>query len=189
MSDTVGTDYGFVICRVRSRSDVHVIENALRGTTNVYSGGVTLPFDEPTIGQLTKVLKARWPGVEVKHTDVSREAQERGMSEADVLQQLSLVVLYIPDDGTGASFEVFADNIQVYLPFSHKPPAHHAALHRVWEYLDLFERELSCVTFDVPQRRVLDLARDLDSVKNKYELLHRSNGGDGDGPPKWWKLW
>lgn len=192
MSNTSGPDYGFVMCRLKSRADVIALENALCGKTNVYTTGVTLPFDDGTITQLVAAFKQRWPAVEIKPRDIKQTAIDRDMTEMEVLQSLSLVELYVPNDGTGAFFEVFADTLLISIPYSHKAPRIDCALHRVWEYLDMVEREVSCVTFDPQHRRVLDLGRDFDGVKTKYELLAqqsaRPNGRDGRSS-QWWKLW
>lgn len=190
MSQTAGSDYGFVLCRLNSRDDVTALENALCGKTNVYTTGVTLPFDNSVIEQMMAVMRARWPGVRIEPRDVRRTAEERGMTEMEVIQSLSLVEMFVPNDGTDAYFEIFTDNALVSIPYAHRAPRLDAALLRVWEYLEALERELSCVTFDPQHRRVISLERDFETVKAKYAYLaERSAQVDGGRPSKWWKLW
>lgn len=192
MNDMAGTDYGFVMCRLRSRADINSLENALCGKTNVYTTGVTLPFDEETIDRMKTSFRERWPGVQIHPRDVAQTAVERDMTEVDVRQTLSLVELFVPNDGTDAYFEVFADNMLVSIPYSHKAPRVDAALRRVWEYLEMFEHDLGCVTFDPQHRRVVDLSLDFDGVKDKYQYLaaRSARAEEGEGrSSRWWKLW
>ncbi len=190
MSQTAGSDYGFVLCRLRSRDDVTALENALCGKTNVYTTEVTLPFDSAVIERMEAVMRDRWPGVQIEPRDVRRTAEERGMTEMEVIQSLSLVEMFVPNDGTDAYFEIFADNALVSIPYGHRPPRMDAALLRVWEYLEALEQELSCVTFDPQHRRVITLTKDFEVVKTKYAYLaERSAEVDGGRPSRWWKLW
>lgn len=190
MNELAGPDYGFVLCRLRSREDVTALENALCGKTNVYTTGVTLPFDDAVIERMGSAMRSRWPGVKIEPCDIRRTAEERGISEAEVVQTLTLVKLFVPDDGTDAYFEVFADHAQVSIPYGHRPPRVEPALKRVWEYLEALEYDLGCVTFDPQQRRVISLARDFDSVKTKYEFLAvRSAASDAGRSRRWWKPW
>lgn len=190
MSESPGPDYGFVLCRLRTRDDVSALENALCGKTNVYTTGVTLPFDDGVIDRLGTVMRERWPGVQIEPCDIPRIARERGMSEAEVVQSMTLVELFVPGDGTDAYFEVFADHAQVSIPYGHRPPRVDVALLRVWEYLEALEHHLDCVTFDPQLRRVLALGRDFDTVKTRYEYLAvRSAAGDNGRARRWWKPW
>lgn len=190
MSQTAGSDYGFVLCRLKSRDDVTALENALCGKTNVYTDGVTLPFDNGVIEQMCTVMRDRWPGVQIQPRDVRRTAEERGMTELEVRQSLSLVEMFVPNDGTDAYFEVFEDNALVSIPYAHRPPRLDIALQRVWEYLEALELELACVTFDPQHRRVIALGKDFNAVRTKYSYLaERSAELDGGRPSRWWKLW
>lgn len=190
MTQTAGSDYGFVLCRLRSRGDVTALENALCGKTNQYTTGVTLPFDDDIIDRMGGLMLRRWPGVQIQPRDVPGTAEQRCMSETEVRQTLSLVEMFVPSDGTDAYFEVFSDSAHVSIPYAHRPPRLESALQRVWEYLEALEQELACVTFDSQLLRVIDLRKDYPHVRDKYSYLaDRSAEADGGRTGRWWKLW
>lgn len=190
MSQAVGSDYGFVLCRLPSRGKVPLLENALCGKTNEYTRDLTLPFDDEIIERMGGLMLRRWPGVQIEPRDVPRTARERGMTELEVRQTLSVIEMFVPNDGTDAYFEVYSDSAHVSIPFGHRPPRLETALHRVREYLEALEQELECVTFDSQLKRVIDLERDYPAVREKYvALAERSAQVDGGRTSRWWKLW
>ena len=155
--------------------------------------GMPDPQKDATKKELAKQLQLINPALEAFPFDYAEIAKLMKITEEEARTQYRHIELNAEDDGNGIQITLYDDTATLTIPYWHKAEKARAVWREAWQYLDCLERQGGLSTYDPQLGRMLNLASDMDEVRQQYGAVVGATEQavqEMTEPTKpWWKFW